>query len=167
MTKRLLQDKLISKENIKEKIKLIKNSDGYYISENGNVYINYGNNQFHLVNPILIEGEIYYSIKYNNQMITKKCSKLVAQAFIENKYPDILTIVAHKNNITTDNTVDNLCWITVQDAIQMRYSNKLSTKPKNTQAKSIYSLTLDGQIIKKYHSMIECIEDLSLEPFYN
>lgn len=44
MAKRLLEDQLIKYENIKEEIRFITNSDGYYISENGNIYVDYGNN---------------------------------------------------------------------------------------------------------------------------
>lgn len=47
VAKRLLTEHLININDIAEEIKYIQGSDDYYISENGNVYVNYGNNNFY------------------------------------------------------------------------------------------------------------------------
>ena len=48
-----MTEKLIKKEEINEEIRLIKNSLTDYISPNGNVYKDYGNNDRVVVGEIL------------------------------------------------------------------------------------------------------------------
>ena len=45
MAKRKLTDKLISKDDITEELRLIKNSETDYITTSGNIYKDYGNNK--------------------------------------------------------------------------------------------------------------------------
>ena len=47
LARRNMIEKLIKKEDINEEIKLIKNSLTDYISPNGNVYKDYGNNLYY------------------------------------------------------------------------------------------------------------------------
>ena len=46
MAKRKLTDKLINKQDIKEELRLIKGSLTDYITPSGEIYKDYGNNQF-------------------------------------------------------------------------------------------------------------------------
>jgi hypothetical protein len=93
MARRLMLDSLIDLKNIKEEIKYITDSDGYYISENGNVYVDYGNNKFFHKKNQIAQGYYYCSIKYNGEMKHRRVHILVARAFIDN--PNNLPIVGH------------------------------------------------------------------------
>ena len=66
MAKRLLTDSLIKINNIHEEIRYIEDSDGYYISENGNVYAYYGNDNFFPKKNQIKQGYYYCDIKYND-----------------------------------------------------------------------------------------------------
>lgn len=70
-------------------------------------------------------GYKYCGIYYPNKgCVSKRVHRLVAEAFIPN--PDKLPIVGHRNNIKSDNRVDNLYWTTNQENTQKAYDDGLA-----------------------------------------
>ena len=123
MAKRLLTDSLIKINNIHEEIRYIEDSDGYYISENGNVYAYYGNDNFFPKKNQIKQGYYYCDIKYNGEMRHCRVHILVAKAFLEN--PNNLPIVGHKDNNKLNPVKENLYWTTIQENTQKAYNDKL------------------------------------------
>ena len=66
MAKRKMYDKLISKNNIKEELKLIKGSETDYITPTGKVYKDYENNMFFPKSCFInkYNGYLYCNITY-------------------------------------------------------------------------------------------------------
>ena len=56
------------------------------------------------------EGYIRYYFTINRKSFAKYAHRLVAEVFLPN--PDSLPVVHHKNNIRSDNRVENLEWVT-------------------------------------------------------
>lgn len=128
MARRMLTNLLVPCEGIKEEICYIKDSDGYYISENEKVYVNYGNNQFFPKKLQVKAGYYYADIKYNGKMKHRRVHRLVAEAFIENPYN--LPIVGHKDNNKLNPIKSNLYWTTIQDNTQKAFDDGLQINSK-------------------------------------
>lgn len=127
MSKRKLTDQLI--QNIDEEIQYIKDSDNYYISINGNVYVKYDEGFLKkklYLNPY--NQYLYCGIKYQSKMITKRVHRLVANAFIPN--PNNYLVVGHLDNVKSHNTVDNLYWTTTSDNTKKAFDDGLAKNAK-------------------------------------
>lgn len=137
----------------------IKGYEGkYQVSNYGNVKsLNYhrtGKEQ--LKKPTLqTNGYFYVSLCKPNKCFS--IHRLVAEAFIPN--PDNLPCVNHKDEVKTNNHVDNLEWCT------QKYNNEYGTRLKRfreTQlknhklSKKVYQYTLDGELVKEFESISEC-----------
>lgn len=160
MARRNFRDKLIKRENITEEIRFINGSDNGYISENGNVYIEYYPNEFYLKAHSQVWGYEKCQIQYNKKNISKRVHRLVAEAFIPN--PNHYTVVGHKNNIKSDNRVCNLYWTTVQENTQKAFDDRLAQNAKgykDSQGLPIYMCDLNWNILKDYGSIGECARD--------
>lgn len=123
---------LIEFSNIKEKIKLIEESNIDYISENGNVYTykpRYNKYYKRVVvqNPKHHYNQIDITLK-NGRRKTMRVHRLVAKAFIPN--PDNYDIVGHKDNIKTHNWVENLYWTDVSENTQKAFDDGLIINAK-------------------------------------
>lgn len=154
MAKRLLKNQLIKYENIKEEIRFITNSDGYYISENGNIYVDYGNNQYFLKKNQIKQGYYYCDIKYNGEMKHKRVHVLVAQEFIPNL--NNLTIVGHKDNNKLNNIVSNLYWTTTAENTKKAFDDKLAKNTfgyKDSQSQPIFVFDLNQNYIIDFGSI--------------
>lgn len=165
MAKRLLKDKLINLKDIKEKIKLIDNSDNYYISENGNIYVYYNNNLFLPKKNFISQGYYYCQIKINGKMISKRVHRLVAYAFIENPNPIEYKVVGHKNNIKTDNRKENLYWTSIKENTKKAYLDNLIKNDRgyeDSQSYPVYVLDMQGNILDSYGSLRECSKKLNI-----
>lgn len=132
MAKRLLKDKLIQKESIKEELRNIEGSNAY-CTPSGQFYADYGNNMFYplktIINPKHHYKQVgirYYGKSHNT---IKRAHRLIAQAFIPN--PNNYKIVGHKNNDKSDNRVENLYWTTVQENTQKAFDDGLIKNNKS------------------------------------
>ena len=82
--------------------------EGYYeVSNTGNVR-NVKTN--HVLSPGLSQGYYYVVLCKHGERRNKQVNRLVAEAFIDNF--ENCPIVNHKNEVKTDNHVDNLEWCT-------------------------------------------------------
>ena len=108
--------------------KKIEGSVDHYIDIDGSVYaIDHRNN----VTPKLIKkaqttihGYKYCGINYGNGLISKRVHRLVAEAFIDN--PNNYNIVGHRNNIKSDNRVENLYWTTISENTKKAFDDGLA-----------------------------------------
>lgn len=119
--------------NIPKTAKKIKDSKDY-IDIDGSVYTIDTKNR-HKPNVIkkaqrLVHGYSYcgiYSLS-EKRPIQRRVHRLVAEAFIPN--PDNLSIVGHKNNIKSDNRVENLYWTTISENTKKAYDDGLVKNDK-------------------------------------
>lgn len=70
-------------------------------------------------------GYMYCGINYiNGEHKKKRVHRIVAETFIPN--PNNYLVVGHKNNVKSDNRVENLYWTTVQENTQKAYDDGLA-----------------------------------------
>jgi hypothetical protein len=69
-------------------------------------------------------------VKMGIKETTYSVHRLVAQTFIHNPQPEVLTIVNHKNGIRNDNSVDNLEWVTHSENCQHAHDTGLYKRRK-------------------------------------
>lgn len=92
------------------------------------------------------------SIRFNGVHLRKVTARLVAEAFLPNPYN--LPCVNHKDENTLNNHVSNLEWCTHE--YNCNYGTRNDRIKKNMpQKKSIYQLSMDGEIIREYPSVQE------------
>lgn len=75
-----------------------------------------------------VQGYQYCGIRYKDKTIQKRVHRLVAEAFIPN--PNNYKIVGHRNNIKTDNRIENLYWTTTKENTQKAYDDGLLKNDK-------------------------------------
>ena len=97
---------------------------------------------------------VYYVGKGN---ISKRVHRLVAEAFIPN--PNDCKVIGHKNNIKSDNRVENLYWTTTKENTQKAYDDNLAVNDKgfdDSQSKPVYMFeTTTNKLIATYGSITE------------
>ena len=129
--KKLMTEYLINKENLNERIVYIKDSDDYYVSENGNIYREYQPNKF-LKKKIYINPNNQYAycgISYSGSMKTTRVHRLVAMYFVENSTPSN-DIVGHKDNNKSNNVYTNLYWTNTSENTKKAFDDGLAYNAK-------------------------------------
>lgn len=103
------------------------------IMPNGKNHAHYG--QFFKYSTFINKhnGYVYVGIKYVNSaseyfIKQRRVHIIIAETFIDN--PNNLPIVGHKNNIKSDNRIDNLYWTTIQKNTQKAVDDGLMVNAK-------------------------------------
>ena len=142
----------------------ISNYEGLYqVSNLGNIrsldrYTN-GRNSKRLIKGKILKAfkdkDGYMNVNlYKNAKIKQfKVSRLVAEAFIPN--PNNLPQVNHKNEIKSDNCVDNLEWMTLIDNCNYGTRNARISKKIN-------QYDLEGNFIKTWNSIIQIEREFNI-----
>ena len=131
----------------------IEGTTNYEISSNGNV-------RNKTTKKILKgrkskSGYLQVSIKFDGEekFKNKYIHRLVAEAFIENKYNK--KEVNHKDGNKLNNNLDNLEWVTSSENQKHRHSIGIN----KTSNRRIGKFNLNGQLIKEYSSIIKAAEE--------
>lgn len=101
-------------------------------------------------------GYLYVNLYRKGKGKTMIIHRLVSKAFISNpyNYPEI----NHKNEIKTDNRVKNLEWCNRKYNNNYGHHNEKVAKALTNGpcSKPVLQLTLDGSLIKRWPSIMEC-----------
>lgn len=90
----------------------------------------------------------------NGKRYRKKIHKMVAEAFLEKPEED--RVIDHINGIKTDNRATNLRWVT-------HYENSIENpNTPTTPNKPIQMESMDGQILKVFHSINQAAKEMHL-----
>lgn len=119
-----------------------------------------------ILKPVLLrQGYLAVSIFYdgNKKAKLKKIHRLVAEAFIPN--PNAFPIINHKDEVKTNNRVDNLEWCT--NKYNSNYSNtgrRAGDKMFNRKdiSRPVQQFTMDGKLIAEYPSIMEAVRQTGI-----
>ena len=158
MARRKLTDKLIHKSEINEEMKLIAESDTDYITPSGNVYVDYGNDQFFPKTTFInkANGYMYVNINTPSGFKQRRVHRLVALAFIDN--PEQLTVVGHKDNNKANCHVSNLYWTTISQNTQKAVDDGLLVNAsgyEDSQSIAVCVFDMSHNLIAQYGSIRE------------
>lgn len=141
--------------------KPIKDFDGYFITEKGEVFSNkQGKKKPRLLHDNSF-GYLIVDLRKNRKKYNKKVHRLVAEAFIPN--PENKPEVNHKNGKRDDNRIENLEWVTAKENTlhAWKHLNKkpsfsmLGRKGKNHPCSKIVLQIKDNKIIAEYYGTHE------------
>ena len=102
--------------------------------------------------PVRVNGGyLIVNLCKDGTMKACKIHRLVAHVFLSN--PDNLPEVNHKDEVKTNNCVDNLEWC------DSKYNNNYGTRNNRLAeifSKKVYQYTIDGELVKVWPSTAEC-----------
>ena len=165
MARRKMTDKLIAREAIKEELRLIVGSETDYITPNGKIYKNYGNNMYYpkSVFQNKYNGYMYCGITYPEGQRQRRVHILVAEAYLPN--PNHYPVVMHLDNDKTNLNVNNLKWGTISENTQAAFDDKLQINDKSWEdSQSIHICVFDMKqnLLNKYGSVGEASRQLNV-----
>lgn len=141
--------------------KKIENSVDHWVDIDGSIYCIDGrnNSKRKLIKKAqtLVFGYKYCGIRYKNKgTVSKRVHRLVAEAFIPN--PKNLKVIGHKNNIKSDNRVENLYWTTTSENTKKAFDDGLANNAKgydDSQSKPVVMFdTYTNEVLGRYGSII-------------
>ncbi len=130
-------------------MKPIRDFNGYYIDEKGNVFSN-KTGSLKKLNPFRDTKGRYLMIRLiRNDGVRKSLlvHRIVAETFIPN--PDNLPEVNHKDNNPGNPKVENLEWTTRKRNLELSYKTMPPTRNHNN-----CTLYKDGKLIKRFESIL-------------
>ena len=149
----------------------IKNSIDYWADINGDIYcISKAN---HIKGKLIKKipytnrhnGYQYVGIKFTSGYKTVRLHRIIAKTFVAN--PNNYDIVGHKNNIKTDNRVDNLYWTTVSENTKKAFDDGLATNAQgfeDSQSKPVIMYeTATNKKLGEYGSIILASKDTGID----
>lgn len=165
MARRKLKDRLITREDITEEIRLIEGSDTDYISPAGNVYKDYNDGKFLKKSnfPNKHNGYLYTAVTYKDGQRQRRVNVLVGEAYLDN--PDNLPVVMHKDNDKTNPHVSNLKWGTISENTRDAYRDGLARNDKgyeDSQSMPVIVYDRNFNEIGRYGSVSECSRALGI-----
>lgn len=116
-----------------------------------------------ILKQYMCKGYLRVSLYTNGKRKNFFVHRIVAYMFVDNK--NKLPYINHKNEIKTDNKVENLEWCT------RLYNNKYGTHNKKIQntmeksvGKAICQYTKDGTFIKEWKTIRQACRELKMDP---
>lgn len=152
----------LKRDDIKENIKLITDTNNYYVSTTGDIYKLTSNNLF-LKIKLTHHPNGYMYTAFNTKegtRITRRVHRLVALAFLPN--PNNYDIVGHKDNNKSNNKVENLYWTTISENTKKAFDDKLAVNAKgykDSQSHPVIIYDKNMKEINRMGSVRQCVKE--------
>jgi hypothetical protein len=118
-----------------------------------------------LAQTISTYGYYKICISIDNKVHHLSVHRLIAEAFVPN--PNIQHQINHINGIKTDNSIENLEWVSLTENIRHAHATGLSAvQPKgeaNKLSKKLYQYDLNGNLIKEWTGIREVCNVLKID----
>lgn len=137
--------------------KVIENASNYEVSDDGEVR---NRTTKHVLKGRPTKtGYLQVSIRYDEKknFINRYIHRLVAEAYLLDTHTTERNYVNHKDGNKSNNSVNNLEWVTCSENEQHAHDTKLITKTSN---RHIGMFDKDGNLIQDFNSVVEAFQQL-------